>query len=199
MKHMNYPIDVKPGDKLEIFKPNSSQTFTIEPDPLDSSEPYFEFGGTGSVLKLRDETFNKVYALKIFHPDFRNEKQVSYAASLRELNLHRIPGLSVADRLVISTSNHVGLIEQYSALDYSLLMPWISGYTWQEILIESKNSETKLDLSKEACFILGVKLCMLLKFLEDIHCAHCDMCSNNIMINPHTLSIELIDIEDMYN
>jgi len=54
-----------------------------------------------------------------------------------------------------------------------------------------------------ACPISGgqytaANLCVVLKVLEDKNCAHCDICSNNVIVDPKRKRVELIDIEDMF-
>jgi len=193
---MDFPIDVKPGDRFELASHNSVRLLSVQPDPIDPSEPYFEYGGTGAVLQLQDLRSGNFHALKIFDPRFQDDGQVQYAENLTKLQLHNF--ILVADRTVITPQNHHKLIEKFNALKHSLFMPWIPGYTWQEVLIDNKNRKTKPKFSPNQCFEFAANLCVLLKLLEDKKCAHCDICSNNIIVDPTTNKVELIDIEDMY-
>lgn len=195
---MKYPINVKPHDIFDIAWGSSHSRYCVEPDPLRKTEPYFESGGTGAVLKLTNITSNQAYALKMFNLDLPSEYQIEYAHNLRRLNLDKIAGLSVAHRLVLSPDTHNDIIQKHGALKYALLMPWVEGRTWQEILIQNKIEQADSAFSKNECFRLGMSLCKLLYFLEQNQCAHCDLCSNNLVVKFDDLVVELIDIEDMY-
>jgi len=193
---MDFPIDVKPDHRIQITSHNSVKSLLVQPDPLDHDEPYFEYGGTGAVLQLRDTNSDHLYALKIFDKRYQDSGQVQYAENLTRLQLHNF--ISVADRTVITPQSHPHLIDQYGALKYSLFMPWIPGFTWQEVLIENKGRRKRPPFTPSQCFMFGARLCVLLKSLEDKNCAHCDVCSNNVIVDPRTNRVELIDIEDMY-
>lgn len=193
---MDFPIAVKPNETLQIKLRSSVQQFVVQPDPLDSEDPYFELGGTGAVLKLQNVQTQASWALKIFDPPYRDEGQVHYVKNLQEQRLENL--LLVADRIVITPEEHSELLEKHDALKYSLLMPWIPGYTWQEVLISNKNGQKSPAPSAIQAFETAANLCVLLKVLEDKNCAHCDICSNNVIVDPKRRRVELIDIEDMY-
>lgn len=47
-----------------------------------------------------------------------------------------LPGLQACQRIVLTASRHRGLLTKHPDLTYAVLMPWVAGETWQEILLE---------------------------------------------------------------
>lgn len=184
----------KPGDELVIDK----QSYTVQPssDPLMKNKPYIEWGGSGQVLQLLKRNNQELYALKFFHKT--NPRMLEYTDILRKNTVASLPGLAVANRYIIEATKDSALTKQYPNLEYAVLMPWIKGNPWYEILVDNKNEKNIPGFTQGLSLILARELARVLMALENRNLAHCDICSNNIILNLQDPSVNLIDIEDMY-
>ncbi len=85
-------------------------------------------------------------------------------------------------------------------LTYAVLMPWIEGPTWMQVLIE------KRELAAEVCLALARALAAVLSRMEQEGLAHCDLSGPNILLPglaPDSASraatpLALVDVEQLY-
>lgn len=180
-------FEPKPGTRIHL---NGE---AIEFISLDSTGPgksfvYAESGKEGTVYKvLKGKEF---YALKVLYPEYRDKRLLRNTEKLRQFK--GIEGLKVTDRTVITRQSFPSLVSDFEDLEFSILMPWIDGILWANLMI----SENQL---KAEMYIQIAKLLMrVMCGLESQGIAHCDMSNNNFIINPGLSSVELIDIEDMF-
>lgn len=189
-------ITLKPLEELRI----NGKSFVVQPDPDPdmSHRPYVELGGSGQVVQLSLAKTQEFHALKVFNnPD---DSLINSTKKLEKNNVQSLPGLAAANRVVIDPKEEAysTLLKKYPYLEYSVLMPWIGGYTWFEILGD-KNSDKKIfNFSQKTSLYYAWQLAHVLGALEKKKYAHCDICSNNIILDLRTPSVQLIDIEDMY-
>jgi len=47
---------------------------------------------------------------------------------------YRLPGLAICRRAVLSARRHRELLRRYPDLTYGVLMPWVEGPTWMQVL-----------------------------------------------------------------
>lgn len=86
-------------------------------------------------------------------------------------------------------------------LTYAVLMPWIKGPTWMEVLLD------KRELTSGQCLSLSRCLLETLVAMEEIGVAHCDLSGPNVLLpvldasfacGQSPAAVALVDVEQMY-
>lgn len=186
--------------ELSIF----GDLFSVAAHPIISDMPYGQEGRQAIVYCLQSRQADKNsqrMALKVFKPRFQSPLLIKLARDLTPLA--QIPGLSVCYRTVLTAENSSELLGQYPDLANAMLMPWIPGPTWLDILLDKK------DLNKKECLQLALSLVNTLADMENMGIAHCDLSAANILLpglignktemNKTTGLVELVDVEQIYN
>ena len=169
--------------------------FTEHPALVGRNMPYGQTGRRATVFQLRGED-GKKRALKVFAAMYRNDENLYKTGKL--LKYSDFPGLETCERFVISKNQFPSLIQENRDLDYSVLMPWIEGQTWQDVVLSKKM------LSKDTCLENATELNRVLSTMEKSKVAHCDLSGPNLIIRPKGMKnsdadpISLIDLEEMY-
>jgi hypothetical protein len=131
-------------------------------------------------------------ALKVFKPRFRLPFLVAQAD--RMAPFAALPGLRACQRTVLTPFRHADLLRQHPDLTYAVLMPWIEGPTWFDILMGKKllPPQTSLDLARS--------LAQVLARMEEQGIAHCDLSGPNVMLPllAGGTGVELVDLEGLY-
>jgi len=174
----------KPGATLDI----EGKIYRIAEHPMASGMPYGQEGRRAVVYQLLDEDGEK-YALKVFKARFRVPGMVSVAETLEPYA--SLEGLQACQRIVLTGSRHPELLRIYPELTYAVLMPWVEGPTWQEMLLEPG------DISLERSLEIARAFSKLLMILEEKRLAHCDLSGANLIIQPGDIPA-LVDLEEMY-
>ncbi len=131
------------------------------------------------------------YALKVFRPVFRHPGLIESARALGWA--HELPGMQVCDQQVITAETHPDLVAQVEDLDFAMVMPWIDGETWFDLL------QTRKRVSPDQSRALAENMAWVLYALELNHLAHCDLSAGNVIVDPGMDSIHLVDVEDLYS
>ncbi|MBO1580137.1 tetratricopeptide repeat protein [Bacillus sp. XF8] len=181
------------GEKISFH--TDVYSFTKHPAVIGIEMPYGQEGRQGIVYQLQHENSVERIALKVFKERYRDEKhQLAFLKPLSHL-----VGLKVCSRYIVTKEEHTAAIEKSEELANSIVMPWIEGPTWADILQEQKC------LSKQQCFSIAEAFLTTLKTMEENEIAHNDLSSSNILIpylsdNPieGQHNIELVDVEQMY-
>ncbi|MBO1628291.1 tetratricopeptide repeat protein [Bacillus arachidis] len=181
------------GEKISFH--TDVYSFTKHPAVIGIEMPYGQEGRQGIVYQLQHENSPERIALKVFKERYRDEKhQLAFLKPLSHL-----VGLKVCSRYIVTKEEHTAAIEKSEELANSIVMPWIEGPTWADILQEQKF------LSKQQCFSIAEAFLTTLKTMEENEIAHNDLSSSNILIpylseNPieGQHHIELVDVEQMY-
>lgn len=171
--------------RLEI----DGEAFSFSPHPVVPSIPWGQEGRHAIVYRVQNR--GQGYALKVFRPAFRHPGLVDAAQSISLY--HELPGMRVCKQIVLTPETYPGLLAQYEDLDHAMLMPWIDGQTWFDLL-QLKN-RFSLDRSRA----LAESMAWVLYALEYNHLAHCDLSSGNVIVDPDMVQIHLIDVEDLYS
>jgi hypothetical protein len=183
------PFQPNVHDELTI----KGVTYQIAEHPAAPGLPYGQEGRAGFVYCLEQlgSESSKV-ALKVFKPRFRLPFLVSQADQLAKYA--SLPGLRACRRTVLTPTRHPDLLRQYPELIYAVLMPWIEGPTWFDVLIEKK------PLPPETSLSLARSLAQVLVRMEEQGIAHCDLSSSNLMlpILAGGKGVELVDLEGFY-
>jgi DNA-directed RNA polymerase subunit RPC12/RpoP len=148
------------------------------------------FGQEGrKAIVYQLERNGQLFALKIFKPVYREPYLVDTCQALSQLTLR---GLEVCTRQCLTSHGAKSLIEQCPDVEYAVLMPWVDGSTWFDILF----SGTKI--SQDESQGLAKSTVEVLAGLEQRGFAHCDIAGGNVIVHTTTGSASLIDVEDMF-
>jgi len=183
-------MSFNPDPNAELFF--NDERYTIAEHPSAPGMPYGQEGRTGIVYRLLPSNRSADQALKVFKPRFRLPYLVSQAEKLSAYA--DLPGLQAARRSVLSPSREADLLRQYPDLTYAVLMPWLDGPTWLEILLQKKTFLEQQSLS------LSRALAEILVGMEERGLAHCDISGPNVMLPVLAggVGIALIDLEGFY-
>jgi len=173
--------------------------YRIAEHPAAQGIPYGQEGRQAVVYQLAADGDGQRRALKVFKPRHRVPSLVGLADRLAAFA--DLPGLAVCRRTVLNARRHDELLRTYPDLTYAVLMPWIAGPTWMEVLLE------KRDLTPEQSLYLAHALAETLAGMEEQGLAHCDLSGPNVLL-PGLLpaaergrsasAVGLVDVEQMY-
>jgi len=182
------------------FRPNPHDELALNGVPYRVAEhpaapgmPHGQEGRAGTVYRLlAPAPAQPDQALKVFKPRFRLPGLVTQAERLAAYA--DLPGLRAARRTVLTPARHPDLLRQHPDLTYAVLMPWIEGPTWLEVMVE------KQPLPPDQALALARALAETLTRLEERGLAHCDLSGPNLMLPllAGGSGVELIDLEGVY-
>ena len=109
-----------------------SVAYWIAEHPAAPGLPYGQEGRQAVVYQLVAQE-GEAQALKVFKPRYRLPALVSLADRIAPFS--RLPGLQVCRRTVLAPQRHAGLLRQQPDLTYAVLMPWVEGPTWMEVVV----------------------------------------------------------------
>jgi hypothetical protein len=182
-----------------VFSPNPRDeliidgvAYRIAEHPAAPGFPYGQEGRAGIVYCLQNPATASKAALKVFKPRFRSPFLVAQAD--RMAPFAALPGLRACRRTVLTPSRHADLLRQHPDLTYAVLMPWIQGPTWFDVLMDRK------PLPPETALSLARALAQALMRMEEQGIAHCDLSAPNVMLPllAGGAGVELVDLEGLY-
>ena len=174
---------------------SQEKRFRVVEHPNAAGMPHAMEGAKATVFRVKNlDTREDHYALKLM-------KKLHRIPYLEELctkldALKELPGLVVCERRCLSPSVAQETIDQLYNLKYSILMPWVAGQSWFDVLHLGKKGKSLF--SKSQAMQLASNLAQILSGLEQRGIAHCDLSAGNAIIDPGKLQIELIDVEEIY-
>lgn len=183
------------------FEPAVNQVLIIDgiryaiaehPDPDAAGMPYGQEGRAAVVYQLCAVSGER-RALKVFKLAYRVPNLIN---STRHLAPYiDIPGLLACQRIVLSKPRYNALLEQYPDLDYAIMMQWIEGPTWTQVILEHR------PFDRETCLTVVHALLDTLTKMEERQIAHCDLSAPNVLLPclAGGQGIQLIDLEGMYH
>lgn len=180
-------FDPKPGTQIDL-NGESIEFTALEVSGPASTFVYAEAGKEGTVYKVMKD--QRYYALKVFYPEYQNKRLIENTKKL--YRFRGLQGFQVAERTVINRKSFPNIIDKFPELNYSVLMPWIEGALWGNLMTDNYLLEPQKYLK------IAKSLTETVSNLEEQGLAHCDLSNNNFIIDQDLFSIELIDIEDMY-
>jgi len=187
------------------FRPNvdgtlviSDVAYSIVEHPAAPGIPYGQEGRQAVVYQLVAQE-GDAQALKVFKPRHRLPALVGQAAKIAPLA--ELPGLQVCRRTVLSARRNRALLRQHPDLTYAILMPWVRGPTWMEVVLERREFTPGQSLE------LARSLAEMLATMEEQGLSHCDLSGPNVLLpvlDPaatpgYGSSIELVDVEQLYS
>ncbi|HEX9990676.1 MAG TPA: hypothetical protein VGE45_19635 [Chloroflexia bacterium] len=176
--------------------PIDDSTYRIAEHPAAPGMPYGQEGRAATVYLVTSEGEKR--ALKVFKARFRVPGMVSLARRLAPYaDLH---GLRVCSRNVLTPQRDAALLRPHPDLTYAVLMPWIEGPTWMEVVLSEQA------LTPEQSLRIARSFAGVLAGMEQEGLAHCDLSGPNVLVP--TLSeapgaarqnaVELVDVEQLY-
>ena len=150
-------------------------TYHFAEHPAAPGMPYGQEGRAGTVYKL--EAPQGSQALKVFKSRFRTPALVSLAEQIAQYA--SLKGLTVCKRTVLTPLQHRDLLKQHHDLTYAVLMPWIEGPTWLEMVIGKELLTPQHSLS------FALQLAEILLGMEMSSLAHCDISGANLLLTPN--------------
>lgn len=185
------------GDSISI----NGKTYTVGQHPAAPGLAYAQAGRQGIVYQLIPQNGGpeEAKALKVFFPKFRIPAMV-YQSETMEI-YSESPGLQVCKRDVLTPERNGELITEHPDLLYAVLMPWVHGVTWFDVIAEQKQ------LKRTESLALAKALAAIGSGMEQRGLAHCDLSAPNVMLPffsevdmPGKKSVvELVDVEQMYS
>ncbi|HEC33234.1 MAG TPA: hypothetical protein ENI37_00775 [Chloroflexi bacterium] len=171
------------GEELVI----NGVTYCIAEHPAAPGIPYGQAGRRAIVYQIAAGDDKR--ALKVFSRRFRSPALVLVAQNLAPFA--SLPGLRVCQREVITPEQNPDLLRQHPDLAYAVLMPWVEGPTWTEVMIQ------KRPFSPEEGLALARSLVSVLARMGEEGLAHCDLSGPNVILPPDG-GVELVDVEEMH-
>jgi serine/threonine protein kinase len=193
---MSMSFQPNPGDEVVI----NDIAYTIGQHPAAPGLAYAQAGRQGIVYQLipRGDSIHGAKALKVFFPKFRIPAMVYQSEHMEPYS--ELPGLKVCKREVLTPERNGALIGEHPDLLYAVLMPWVQGLTWFDVISDQKQ------LTAEESLQLARALAGTGSAMEQRGLAHCDMSAPNVMIpffsevqnSDLNSAVELVDVEQMY-
>lgn len=177
-------FDPQPGTQVHI----NALAFEVMPHPAASTMAFGQEGRKAVVYQVRNG--DRLFALKIFKEQFRSPQLAEICTAL--FQLRSLTGLEVCERMCLTTSTAPELLRQFPEMEFAVLMPWITGKTWFDIVFGAEN------LPSDTTRRLANYMARVLASLEVRGLAHCDVAGANVVVNPQQQTVSLIDVEDMY-
>lgn len=177
-------FEPKPGEKYSV----NGDTYEVMEHPSAPFMPYSQEGRKAVVYQVADKD-KKLFAWKVFKESYRLSSLVGSCEILKTLAQ---PGLEVSNRTCIENKIEPELIKKYPELEYSILMPWVEGRTWFDLIYQ------RVPISKQNSLVAARNVARVLAELEKAGFAHCDIAGTNVIVNPKTGKIGFVDIEDTF-
>ncbi len=170
--------------------------YRIAEHPAAPGMPYGQEGRAATVYQLA--AGQEYRAIKVFKPRFRTPTLVAVARQLEAFA--GLPGLQVCSRLVLVPHHHGALLQEHPDLTYAVVMPWVDGPTWMEVMI------SKRELTQDLCVDLARSMAHVLTCMEQRGVAHCDLASGNLLLPAlgrmerpaGAEAVALVDVEGVY-
>jgi len=173
--------------------------YVVGEHPLAPGVPYGQEGRQGTVYLLYTEDKRQKKAMKVFRSKFVNASMVFQTQQLAK---HAgLKGLAACERLVVTPQNNTEQLGQEPDLLYAVVMPWIEGVTWMDVML---GGET---IGRQISYRIALALAEVLAGMEQRNMAHCDLSGPNVILTGISVgsapsstggSVQLIDLEQLY-
>ncbi|WP_138755910.1 hypothetical protein [Paenibacillus sinopodophylli] len=178
----------------------NGQLFYIGEHPYAPGVPYGQEGRQGTVYLLHSEDRKQKKAFKVFRSKLANPSTVHLSSQISKFSA--MDGLAACERKTITPHNNPDLLAQEPDLLYAVVMPWIDGPTWMDIVLN------KQQLTRRQSYTAAFALAEILVTMEQRGLAHCDLSGPNLILpmlaegrNQVKSSnfVQLIDLEQMFS
>lgn len=178
------------GEQLFLELDGQQHWFETREHPVAKGMAHVMEGGQARVFHLETREKKREHALKVLKRGYSSPAMVDVCARLDALK--RYAGLAVCYRVCFSPQRAAATLRQHPGLAYSILMPWVRGLSWLEVV------ENRRPLPKATARELASSLVRILAQLESLGMAHSDISSGNVVIDLDQRRSELIDVEDLF-
>lgn len=182
-------FDPRPGETVAL---DSGRRFRAVAHPAAPAYVHSVEGARAVVYRLRGEDGGG-YALKVIKPRYRERSLVQRCAAVDELK--HIPGMAVCERRCLTARTASAALALYPELEFAILMPWVEGDTWYDVLRAGIGGARLRDRS--AALHTAGHLAAVLDALEAQEVAHCDLSAGNLIVSPAG-EVWLVDVEDVF-
>lgn len=175
-----------------------SVPYRVAEHPAVTGYPYGQEGRQGTVYQLVSEESGAggLRALKVFKPWHRRPGLVSLGHRMKPFAT--LGALSVCRRTVVTPQQHQALLQAHPDLLYAVIMPWVEGPTWMEVMLDRR------PLTPEQCLGFARTLTSALTDMEQHILAHCDLSGANLLLPglvpgaTDQWAVALVDVEQIY-
>ncbi|HSU17516.1 hypothetical protein [Longimicrobium sp.] len=181
------------GDELVLDVDGGAHRFRAMPHPQGFGYVHAAEGAKAVVYRVRETAGGGYYALKVMKPRFREASLQARCAALDALK--RVPGMRVCERRCLAPGTAPRALARHADLEYAVLMPWIAGQTWFEVLTAAPGPPPP---DPAGSLRLALGLASALAALEARGVGHCDLSAANVIVDTRTGAVELVDVEDVY-
>jgi hypothetical protein len=183
-------FDPGPGEAVAL---DGVGRFRAVPHPAAPAYVHAAEGARAVVYRLADVDGGGGYALKVLKPRYRERSLVERCAAVD--GLKGIPGMAVCERHCLTTRTAPGAVALHPELEFAILMPWVEGDTWYDVLRAGTAGPRLRDPA--AALRTAGHLAALLAALEARGVAHCDLSAGNLIVGPGG-EVWLVDVEDVF-
>ncbi|MFB9277180.1 hypothetical protein [Cohnella cellulosilytica] len=177
----------------------NGQRFAIGQHPNAPTIPYGQEGRQGTVYLLHSEDRRRKKAMKVFRSKFVNPSLVYHTQQIAKFS--GVEGLLACERFIVTPQNNTELLREEPDLLYAVVMSWIEGPTWMDMLLN------KQKLTRRQSHSAAYALAQALVAMEQRGLSHGDLSAPNVMlpmfgergasVRPIDY-VQLIDLEQMY-
>jgi serine/threonine protein kinase len=165
--------------------------YSVAPHPQSPNYPFAQEGGRATVYRLDSPHASR--ALKVFKQLYRTSQVEITAARLSQYAT--LTGLGVCNREVLTPGKDGTPPLSEPDLEWSVLMPWVEGSTWYDILIETDDRKRNIDITTMRTVVQ--KFLNILLEMELNAVTHCDLSPGNILVRFWPPEVDLIDVEEI--
>jgi serine/threonine protein kinase len=187
-------FQLKPNETFSLKIQGCDRQFLPVPHPQVAQFVHAMEGGKAKVYRIKDSDSDQEYALKIMKRRHQDPALEEVCQNLDQFK--QMAGLEVCERLCLSPTTAPEAIAQYPMLQYAILMPWIQGQSWFDILSSANTQKPMFDAQQS--LQVAFNFSQIIYYLEQQDIAHCDLSAANIILKPNQLQIQLIDVEDLF-
>jgi serine/threonine protein kinase len=176
----------KPGHILSLFE----EAYEVQRHPAAPQVAYAAEGARAVVFQLSNSKRQELFALKVFKSKYQDPGLEAIVQRLRPLA--SLGGMRAAERRVVLPPDPAA--RDFLDLEYAMLMPWIQGKTWFDVLVDV--SKGRVGLQAHGAIAICECFLRVMKGLEQRGVAHTDIAPGNVMVNGP--EVQLLDLEDLY-